>query len=92
MVRISVEEYLDRTTKTISQGIPRHYAVFRHEDGLTVRLWPVPDQTEYQIVVYKLMYIQDTGGFGFNPEVPRRFLPALTAGLAYKLALKKSCT
>lgn len=88
MERISLEEYLNRPNKT-SEGRPVHYRVQRHEDSLTLSVWPVPPDNSYSFVYYAIKYVQDIGSnYTYNPEVPRRFIPALIAGLAYKIAQK----
>ena len=55
-----------------------------------ITVWPVPDKnSEYKIVFWRLKRIQDAGGSAANTmEVPDRFLPALVAGLAVKVAMK----
>jgi len=56
----------------------------------SVNIWPVPDQS-YTLVYWYLRRIQDAGATGtLTLDVPHRFLPALVAGLAYHVALKKS--
>lgn len=85
--RISLEEYLMRPDKT-SEGRPTHYRVQRHETSLTVSMWPVPDVSTYNFVYYALRYTQDAGAYTNNAEIPRRFLPALIAGLSHKIAQK----
>jgi len=34
--------------------------------------------------------MEEAGAVGNDPDLPFRFIPALTAGLAYHIALKKS--
>lgn len=55
-----------------------------------ITIWPVPDKSsEYKIVFWRLKRIADVGGNAANTmEVPDRFLPALVAGLAVKVAMK----
>ena len=54
-------------------------------------LWPVPDNTEtYTLVYWRIKRIEDVGTAGTNTyDAPNRWLPALTAGLAYYVAMKK---
>ena len=54
-------------------------------------LWPVPDDAEtYTLVYWRIKRVQDTGTAGSNNyDAPERWLPALTAGLAYYVAMKK---
>ena len=55
-----------------------------------ITVWPVPDKSsEYKIVFWRLKRIADVGASAANTmEVPDRFLPALVAGLAMKIAMK----
>ena len=54
-------------------------------------LWPVPDDTEtYTLVYWRVKRIQDVGTRGSNNyDAPERWLPALTAGLAYYISMKR---
>ena len=53
-------------------------------------LWPVPDDAEtYKLIYWRIRRIQDAGTAGSNTyDAPERWLPALTAGLAYYIAMK----
>lgn len=85
--RISFQEYLNLTSKT-TEGRPTQYSVLRQRGSLSVSFWNTPDQS-YTFVYYALQYIEDIGALNSNTiDMPRRFLPALVAGLAYKLAMK----
>jgi len=57
-----------------------------------VNLWPTPAPpgNQYTFVYYRLRRIQDAGvGGSFEQDIPFRLLPALVAGLAYYIAMKK---
>jgi hypothetical protein len=54
-----------------------------------VTLWPTPDNsTTYQFVYWRLRRVQDAGSGIETSDMNFRFLPALTAGLAYHIAVK----
>jgi hypothetical protein len=58
-----------------------------------VTVWPTPDQGTvgnpyYQFVYWRMRRVQDAGGGVNVMDVPFRFIPCMTAGLAYHLALK----
>jgi hypothetical protein len=54
-----------------------------------VTVWPTPDNsTPYQFVYWRLRRVQDAGGGVETADMNFRFLPALTAGLAYHIAIK----
>ena len=87
--RISVSNYARQTNK-LSTGRPTQYWVQRAPEAITLHFWPVPDATEsYVFNYYYMERIEDSGKPGSNTiDVPARYLPALTAGLAYYVALK----
>jgi hypothetical protein len=87
MERISVSNYSQIANKNTT-GQPTQFWIEQAPSGITVNMWPVPDKT-YTFVYYYMELIQDTGDNAANTvDVPTRFLPSLTAGLAYYLALK----
>ncbi len=54
-----------------------------------VTVWPTPDNsTSYQFVYWRLRRVQDAGAGVETADMNFRFLPALTAGLAYHIAIK----
>lgn len=54
-----------------------------------VTVWPTPDNsTTYQFVYWRLRRVQDAGSGVETADMNFRFLPALTAGLAYHIAVK----
>jgi hypothetical protein len=58
-----------------------------------ITVWPTPDQGTvgnpyYQFVYWRMRRVQDAGGGVNVMDVPFRFIPCMTAGLAYHLALK----
>ena len=56
-----------------------------------ITLWPVPDSADYTLSYYRLKGIDGlaTGIGGDTTMVPPRFVPALVAGLAFQIAMKK---
>jgi hypothetical protein len=58
-----------------------------------VTVWPTPDQgvvgtPYYQFVYWRMRRVQDAGGGVNVMDVPFRFIPCMTAGLSYYMALK----
>jgi hypothetical protein len=54
-----------------------------------VTVWPTPDNsTPYQFVYWRMRRIQDAGSGVQTGDMNFRFLPAVTAGLAYYIAMK----
>lgn len=57
-----------------------------------VNLWPTPNPpgNQYTFVYYRLRRMQDAGNGGaYEQDIPFRLMPALVAGLAYQIAMKK---
>lgn len=89
--RISVSTYAQQTNKQIT-GRPTQIFVQRLAGSTTATLWPLPDSTQtYTLFYYRLKGIDGlASGIGADANmVPPRFVPALVAGLAYYIAMKK---
>ena len=87
--RITVSNYARISNKNL-QAAPTQIYVDRGASNVTVTLWPVPDVSTYTLAYYRLVGIDGiSSGIGTTASVPPRFLPALTAGLAYYIAMKK---
>ena len=88
--RISIAQYSHQTNKLL-QGRPIQYWVERAPSGITINVWPVPDSSQtWTFGYYYMERIEDAGSpASLNMDVPARFLPCLTAGLAYMIAQKK---
>jgi len=91
MTRISVSQYAHITNK-LQTGKPTQYWVNRQPTAITVTVWPVPDSAATYVMNYYYLERHEDSGTpaSNNVDVPARFLPALTAGLAYYLSLKSS--
>lgn len=61
-------------------------------DGIrypTINIWPVPSDSSYTFIYWRMRRIQDAGVGGTKTQdIPFRFLPAMVAGLAYYLSIK----
>lgn len=87
--RISMQEYLKIPNKG-QTGRTTQYAVRHERDRPVVHLWPIPDNSTDQIKMEIVSYMQDVNKSAIqNADISRRFLPCLTAGLAYNMALKR---
>lgn len=90
--RISVATYATIPNKT-AQGRPIQVWVQRLRDAPKITVWPVPNQgTEqnpyYIFKYYRMRRIQDAGDGDNTQDIVFRFLPVITAGLAYYIAMK----
>ena len=87
--RIGRSEYLNIPNKE-SKGRPTQYFVDRQISPV-VNLWPTPDDAAtYKLVTYNVQRIDDVSTSAEDPEIPSRFMPCLTSGLAYYIAMKKN--
>jgi len=84
---ISRSTYFNYTVKTTS-GRPSQY-YFERTINPRLYLYPAAD-TAYTLKYYALLRMKDSGSYTNNNEIPFRFLPCLTAGLAYYIAMKKA--
>lgn len=87
MNRISRSEYLNFPNKA-QQGRPSQF-FFDRQISPEINLWQTPDRSTDELVFYYVGRIDDAGAFTNTVEVPFRFYPALVAGLAYYLAIKR---
>ena len=87
--RVSRDDFLNIPSKR-TQARPTQYYVDRQITP-RVRLWATPDSSTSYILVYdRLTRIDDADAATNTPDVPFRFYPCLTAGLAYYLSLKRA--
>jgi hypothetical protein len=85
--RVTMSEYAAIPNKT-TPGQPSLIHI-RRQIKPYVLLWMVPDDFSSQLVAWRLRRMKSVGSGGEGvPEIPWRFVPAMTAGLAYYLALK----
>jgi hypothetical protein len=85
--RVSREYYLNIPNK-LTPGRPVQYFVDRQITPV-LYVWPKPN-TDYYIVVNKLVRLDDAGAGSNTLQLPFRFYPCLAAGLAYYIAMKKA--
>ena len=88
MSRISRDTYLSIPTKTTT-GRPTQYFLDRQITP-NLKIWPAPENSTDVIHYDALTRIQDADAQVNTMEIPFRFIPCLTAGLAYYIAMKKA--
>ena len=95
ITRISASTYSSIPGKNV-QGRPIQIYVDRQSGATTpsgvayptVTVWPIPDQSIYTLVYWRLRRIQDAGNGEVTQDIPFRFLNVIIAGLAYYLSMK----
>jgi hypothetical protein len=87
ITRISVSTYATIPNK-LQQARPIQVWIERL-DTPRITVWPIPDNSQpYVFVYWRLRRMQDAGTGVNTMDMPFRFYEAMTAGLAYHLALK----
>ena len=89
MTKVDRSTYAGFSNK-LSKGTPNQYWVERFIDKVRVHVYPTPDATNASkdMHFYYIKRIQDIGDYTNATDVPFRFVPCMTAGLAYYLAQK----
>lgn len=89
LARISRSTYMSIPSK-LTRGRPTQIYVDRQQGDINLNLWPVPNDDTQKLVYTYIRRMEDNGRGGtYEADVPDRFWPALVAGLAYNIALKK---
>ena len=91
LTKINRSQYQALSNKT-STGTPSQYFVQRFIDKITITLFLTPGSSEAGkfLNYYYVKRIQDAGDYTNDADVPYRFVPCMTAGLAYYLAIKNA--
>lgn len=89
MQRLGLKDWLLIPNKT-QQGRPTQWMTNRQKDAIVLNVWQIPNADDtYQFVYWPFSKIQDVTNATQDPDVPTRFLPALTTGLAYYLGKRR---
>lgn len=87
--RISFEEYLQIPAKS-QTGRATQYSIKRNVNNPTLFIWPIPENSTDVLKIEKISELQDVNkSEGQNADLPKRFLPCLTAGLAFYMGVKR---
>lgn len=86
--RVSRDEFLAIPTKTTT-GRTTQFFVDRQINPV-LNLWPLPDNNTDILVYDCLTRIDDADNQTNTMDIPFRFYPCLSAGLAYYISLKKA--
>jgi hypothetical protein len=89
LTRISPEEYLLIPNKT-QTGRPMQYSIRRGVSNPTMSVWPIPENSTDILKMEIISELQDVDKSAEqNADLPKRFLPPLTCGLAYYMSMKR---
>ena len=85
MTRMGLDEWVSIANKQ-QVSLPSRFYVNRVVPPV-VTIWPVSTADGF-FVYWKMRSIEDTGAYTNTMDIPPRFLPAMTCGLAYYLGIK----
>ena len=88
MSRISRDTYINIPTKSTT-GRPTQYFLDRQITP-NLKIYPAPENSTDVLVYDALTRMQDADTQVNTLEIPFRFFPCLTAGLAYYIAMKRA--
>jgi hypothetical protein len=86
--RISRDDFLTIPDKSMQARVMQFYV--DRQITTTLKVWPTPDNSTDQIIFDRLVRMDDAATQANTLQVPFRFYPALAAGLAYYISLKKA--
>ena len=87
--RITPEEFLLIPNKT-QTGRSSQYSIRRGKDNPVMSVWPIPENSTDVLKVEVFSELTDVNKSAEqNADVPKRFLPCLTAGLSYYMSMKR---
>jgi|TARA_R100001591_G_scaffold23991_1_gene33853 hypothetical protein len=86
--RIDRNEYLNIPTKNTKARPTQFY--FEKTTTPKLYLWPAPENSTDKFISYRWKRIQDVTGATEDIDIPSRFMPCLTSGLAFYLAMKRN--
>ncbi len=89
LTRITPEEYLIIPAPT-QTGRSTQYSIRRGRDNPTLSVWPIPDNSTDILKIETVSEMTDVNkSADQNADLPKRFLPCLTMGLAYYMSMKR---
>lgn len=89
LTRVSQDDYNNLPNKGY-QGRPVQYWLDRQRDAPVVRVWPVPNpgSSGHKMVIARQRHLMDVGELTNDLDIPQRWLSAIIADLAWRIALE----
>ncbi len=85
MARMNMDDYTNLVNTTFQARQITQYWFRRERVQPTINLWPVPNYSFDQQVIWRTRMIQDVGALTDEIEVPQRWLEALVCELAIRM-------
>lgn len=89
MVRMSLFDYQNQPAKT-QQGRAIVYSVDRQKDAPIISVWPTSENSTDTMEVWAFRKNADVDNYTDFVDIATKYIPAMTIGLASKLALKNT--
>lgn len=86
--RLTRDDYISIPSKTQQSRVSQFY--LDRQITPVLKLWPVPDNSSDVVIFDQMVRMDDADAQTNTLEVPFRFYPALAAGLAYYIAIKRA--
>lgn len=86
--RLTRDDYINIPSKTQQSRVSQFY--LDRQITPVLKLWPVPDNSSDVVIFDQMVRMDDADAQTNTLEVPFRFYPALAAGLAYYIAIKRA--
>jgi len=86
--RISRDDYLNIPTKTTQSRVSQFYV--DRQITPVLKVWPAPDNSTDVLIFDRLVRMDDASSATNTLQMLFRFYPALAAGLAYYISLKRA--
>ena len=86
--RLSRDDFINIPNKTQQSRSSQWF--LNRQITPVLQLWPVPDNSTDQVIFNRLVRLDDADTPTNTVQIPFRFYPALAAGLAYYLSIKKA--
>ena len=88
MDRLSRSEYINIPNKD-TKARPSQF-FFNKQNNPVLQVWPAPENSTDILVYNKLVRMDDADAATNNMDMPFRFYPCFTAGLAYYISVKRA--
>jgi hypothetical protein len=86
--RLTRDDYINIPAKTQQSRVSQFY--LDRQIVPVLKLWPVPDNSTDVVIFDQMVRMDDADAQTNTLEVPFRFYPALAAGLAYYISVKRA--
>jgi hypothetical protein len=87
MSQLNRDEYVSLPYKDMP-GDPLQFYVSQSHENIKINLWPVPSNSNFQMVVWHKRYVGEVANLDDISQIPSKWEPALVYALASKLYME----